>query len=134
MPLSSYKRVESDPHGRDPHSPGAKLDDGKIKLDMVLREFASALWHIGMVGTFGELKYTENGWLEVPNGIARYADAAGRHKLKRNGGEMLDPQTALFHEAHELWNHLASFELKLRELDMPQRMPDKLPVLPEPIA
>jgi hypothetical protein len=106
---------ERDPTGRDPHSPGAKLDDGKPMVSLVLGGFARALLEVARVGTFGAKKYTPNGWLEVPNGIERYTDALGRHLLSEWQGETLDPQTELLHAAHTAWNALARLERMLRD-------------------
>lgn len=93
---------------------GVKYDDGKPRAALVLGAFSNALTEIARVGTFGAQKYTENGWLRVPNGIARYEDAAMRHLLALNRGELLDAESRLPHEAHYAWNVLAALELRLR--------------------
>ena len=107
--------TEADPSGISPHTPGAKLDAGKNRLGLVLQGFANALEEVGRVGTFGANKYTDNGWMSVPNGHARYTDAAYRHLLKEAQGELLDLESGLQHAAHAAWNALARLELKLRE-------------------
>lgn len=106
---------ETDPTGRDQHSPGAKVDAGKLRAGLVLGDFARALTAVVEVGTFGANKYTAHGWIEVPNGLARYEDAKLRHMLKRNLGEERDPDSGLLHLAHEAWNVLATLDLYLRE-------------------
>lgn len=105
---------EKDPHGLDQHAPGAKLDDGKIRADTFLGAFANALDSVARVGEFGAQKYTEGGWLEVPDGIKRYGNAAMRHWLARKQGEVNDDQTGMLHLAHECWNKLAELELTIR--------------------
>jgi dATP/dGTP diphosphohydrolase, N-terminal len=105
---------EVDPSGLNQHQSGAKLDHGKPRCDLVLGSFAYALLEVAKVGTLGAVKYTDNGWLEVVGGIERYSDAGYRHKLYRQAGEELDPQTQLLHRAHEAWNTLAALELQLR--------------------
>ena len=107
--------VEKDPSGRDAHAPGAKLDAGKCRPGLVLGSFARALWAVSMVGTYGAVKYTENGWVSVPNGQARYDDAGLRHWLKEKMGEPVDPDTELDHAAHAAWNALARLDLMIRE-------------------
>jgi len=107
-------RIETDPLGRDPHQPGAKLDAGKQRPALVLGAFANALKAVVEVGTYGAAKYTPNGWLEVPDGIERYGEAKMRHQLAEMTGEVLDPDTGLRHAAHEAWNALARLELILR--------------------
>lgn len=111
---------EKAPDGLDQHEAGAKLDAGKPRLTLVLGGFARALWAVGEVGTFGAKKYTDNGWMEVQNGIERYSDAGLRHFLKLMMGEEKDSDSELDHLAHEAWNALAKLELRLREIQNAQ--------------
>jgi len=106
---------ESDPSGKSAHIAGAKLDHGKVRAALVLGAFAGALWEVAMVGTFGANKYSDNGWLKVPDGQARYDDAQMRHWLRSHMGETVDPDSDLDHLAHEAWNALAKLQLKLNE-------------------
>lgn len=108
---------EKDPHGIGQHQPGAKLDDGKNRLGLVLGEFARALKAVGQVGTFGAKKYTDGGWVSVAHGRARYTDALLRHLLDEAAGDHFDPQTGLSHAAHAAWNALARLDLMLREFE-----------------
>lgn len=105
---------ETDPHGKDPHESGAKLDAGKIRPALVLGGFSLALTEVTKVGTFGAEKYTDKGWMEVPDGEQRYSEAALRHWLKEAEGEKFDPDSGLLHAAHRAWNDLARLELMLR--------------------
>lgn len=105
--------TEHDPHGRAPNTPGAKLDAGKNRLGLVMLGFSRALEQVGRVGTFGAAKYTDNGWVHVPNGIDRYTDAMLRHILKESQ-EATDPDSQLLHAAHAAWNALARLDLMLR--------------------
>lgn len=111
--------LESDPHGKDQHETGAKLDAGKPRLGLVLGAFANALVEVGKVGTYGAQKYTDNGWLDVPNGKARYTDALLRHILAETN-ESHDSDTNLHHAAHAAWNALARLELILRKREVNQ--------------
>jgi hypothetical protein len=106
---------ERDPNGIDAHSPGAKLDAGKLRAGLVIGDFALALLAVSEVGTFGANKYSAHGWLSVEDALDRYADAELRHKLKRMAGELTDPDSGLSHRAHEVWNALAQLELELRD-------------------
>jgi hypothetical protein len=106
---------QSDPLGKDQHEKGAKLDKGKIRLGMVLGGFARALKAVGEVGTFGANKYTDNGWMEVPDGIARYTDALFRHLNAECLGEAYDSESSLLIAAHSAWNSLARLDLMIRE-------------------
>lgn len=105
--------MESDPTGRAPNDPGAKLDAGKVRPDLVLDGFSLALLEVARVATYGATKYSENGWMQVPNGVMRYRAAGDRHRLRRCT-EDLDPDTGVTHLAHEAWNRLAELELLLR--------------------
>ena len=102
---------EMDPTGRDPHSPGAKLDSGKLRPHLVLGGFANALEQVVKVGTDGAAKYSDNGWKEVEGGESRYMDALGRHLLALQKGETHDPLSGSPHLAHIAWNALAVLEL-----------------------
>jgi hypothetical protein len=99
----------------DPHAPGAKLDTGKVRPSLILNGMARALYAVSEVGTFGAIKYTDGGWVHVPNGFARYEDAQQRHALARAKGETHDPESKLLHLQHEAWNALAKLDLYLRE-------------------
>ena len=118
MTMATYKNPhEVDPHGLDQHQAGAKLDANKNRLGLVLHGFARALQEVGKVGTYGANKYTDNGWVEVPDGIERYTDAMYRHLLTEAQGERLDKDTEILHAAHACWNLLARLDLMLREGD-----------------
>jgi hypothetical protein len=110
------RAVESDPTGKDPHTPGAKLDAGKNRLGLVFTGFAYALEEVGRVGTYGSEKYSDNGWAVVPNGLSRYTDAMYRHLLAEVVGDGVDPESQLLHAAHAAWNALARLEIILCEI------------------
>lgn len=105
---------ECDPSDVDPHTPGAKLDQDKILLGLVLMDFAPALIEVGKVGTFGARKYTEHGWLTVPNGEKRYTDALFRHLFAEGAGEEYDQESELLHASQTAWNSLARLVFILR--------------------
>lgn len=109
--------AEADSYGLDQHQPGAKLDKGKVRMSLITRSMPRALTLVGQVGTFGAVKYTDGGWLEVPNGYERYTDADERHGLKIGMGELTDLDSGLLHQAHKAWNSLAALELLARELE-----------------
>lgn len=110
--IETLGAIEADPHGLDPHTPGAKLDAHKPRTGLVLLDFSHALTEVAHVGTFGATKYTDHGWLSVPNGRERYTDALFRHLL---ANEPYDPDSGLLHAAHAAWNALARLELQLRQ-------------------
>lgn len=109
------KKTEFDPHGTDPHSPGVKLDGGKVQAGLVLGGFAKALLAVAEVGTYGARKYTPDGWRTVLGGKQRYTDAMYRHLLHEASGEMRDQDTELLHAAHAAWNALARLHFILEE-------------------
>lgn len=109
-------RSEKDPHGKDPHEKGSKLDAGKIKVRLLFNDFPRALLAVADIATFGANKYTEHGWLEVPDGIDRYDDAKDRHILY-GAVDPIDKESGRLHLAHECWNALAKLELILRQME-----------------
>jgi hypothetical protein len=115
LPVWPAAAKEADPSGLDQHSPGAKVDAGKVRPSLIIEGMARALWAVSEVATFGAAKYTDGGWVLVQNGQARYADAQYRHVLKRAKGELIDDDSNLSHLAHEAWNALAKLDLALRE-------------------
>lgn len=108
-------KLEADPTGRDPHAPGAKLDAGKPLVWLCLSGFANALHAVADVTTKGAIKYTPNGWKDVPNGRDRYMEAFARHMLELGAGNLIDEDTGCHHKAQMAWNLLASLELEIRE-------------------
>lgn len=110
---SLARTLENDPLGIDQHTSGAKLDAGKYEYDMVMYSFPDALAHVDRIGKFGARKYTKGGFLEVPNGQARYFNAEMRHSMKRLRGEDIDPDSNELHLAHKAWNALAELQLFL---------------------
>ena len=109
------KPYERDPLGKDPHSPGAKLDAGKASYDYTLGYFPLALAAVNEVAEYGAKKYTPGGWVTVPDGPKRYGNAMVRHHCQRLGGEQRDKDTNLLHAACAAWNALAVLELLLKE-------------------
>ena len=107
--------MEKDPSGKSPHEAGAKLDAGKRRDGLVLLGFSRALAAVSAVGTYGANKYTDNGWMSVPNGVNRYTDAMLRHILSEASGELKDKDTDLLHAAHAAWNALARLDLMIRD-------------------
>lgn len=110
--------MESDPSGKDPHMPGAKVDAGKNRVWLCVSGFSRALEEVSKITTAGATKYTPNGWVSVENGQERYMDAFGRHLLELGKGNKFDDGpggTGGLHKAQMIWNLLASLELELRD-------------------
>lgn len=108
------KAPEKDPHGKSQHERGAKLDDGKPRMGMVLGGFSRALRAVGEVGTLGAIEYTDDGWTHVPNGEQRYTDAMLRHYFDEQDGGPIDKKSGRLHAAHCAWNALARLDLAIR--------------------
>jgi len=113
--METNMKPETDPTGKTPSDPGAKLDDGKPKCAQILRMFSRALWEVSRVGTFGAAKYSMGGWQFVEDGVNRYADAEMRHWLMQGMGHEFDSDSKLLHLSQQAWNKLAELELYLRE-------------------
>lgn len=97
------------------HDSGVKLDNRKIRPYLVLGEFSNALELVCDVGTFGADKYTDNGWVDVPDNHKRYTDAMLRHFLQEAKGELTDKESKIRHSAHIAWNALVRLEIELRD-------------------
>jgi hypothetical protein len=61
---------------------------------------------------FGAHKYAPHAWRNVPNGHARYVDAALRHLHAYASGEANDPESGLPHLAHAACSVLFALELR----------------------
>jgi hypothetical protein len=96
------------------HVPGAKDDAGKPPVDLLYSSFPRALLELARVAGDGTKKYTKDGWVHVEDGEHRYANAAGRHALKRWIDGEKDPESGHWHLAHQAWSILAVLELGLR--------------------
>jgi hypothetical protein len=115
---SGLVSTESDPLGKNPHEPGAKLDNGKVCVWRgALSYFPRAIEQVAAVSTFGARKYAWKGWESVPDGINRYSDAMGRHLVEEGIGHVHDKDSGLLVAAHTAWNALARLELMLREIN-----------------
>ena len=107
---------ETDPHGKQPHEPGAKLDHGKTAVwQGAIAYFPRAIEQVAAVSTFGAKKYAWKGWEIVPDGINRYSDAMARHLIEEGQGNTIDVDSGLLIASHTAWNALARLELMLRE-------------------
>lgn len=107
---------ESDPNGKNPHEPGAKLDSGKPPIYRgAIAYFPRAISAVAAVSAFGASKYAWKGWESVPDGFNRYTDAMVRHLVSEGKGEDLDSDSRLLHAAHTAWNALARLEILLKD-------------------
>lgn len=92
---------EKDPNGKDPHTPGAKLDAGKLDLTLPPPALVEA---VARVMQHGVEKYARNGWREVPDAGRRYYAALKRHLHAFERGEDVDPDSGLHHLDHAATN------------------------------
>ncbi len=99
----------------DQHEPEAKADKNKVRMHLITGGMARAITEVAKVGTFGANKYSDGGWVFVPDGFRRYEDAQQRHAAARHMGEDNDQESGLLHLAHEAWNALAKLDLALRK-------------------
>lgn len=70
-----------------------------------------ALASVVAVLEFGARKYAPHAWRGVPDGRARYTDAALRHLFAHMQGESDDPESGLPHLAHAVCSLLFAMEL-----------------------
>ncbi len=117
LPTEPPRLAETDPNGKHQHDRGAKVDAGKVRMHLITGGMARAITEVAKVGTFGAAKYTDGGWVDVPDGFRRYEDAQQRHAASRHMGEELDKESQLLHLSHEAWNALAKLDLYLRGIE-----------------
>jgi hypothetical protein len=72
--------------------------------------------HVVKIATYGAKKYTDGGWLSVPNGIRRYRAAAIRHRRAMEY-EDNDPESCLPHAWHVEWNLWAVYTLEQKQAE-----------------
>lgn len=117
-------KVELDPNGLAPQSPGAKLDAGKAPvLRGFLQYFPRATMAVAGLSLYGANKYSWAGWRSVSDGIGRYGDAVGRHLVKESIEGLLDQEVLndpkypaeILHATAVAWNALARLELIIEE-------------------
>lgn len=113
---TSFGGAGIDPKGIPAHEPGAKLDAGKIEMDLIIQGFPYALLEIGKVATYGHGKYSRHGWRSVPEAESRYLGAMLRHLLAHHSGEAMDAESGLAHLAQVAWNAMAILELSKKGL------------------
>jgi hypothetical protein len=99
------------------HEPGAKLDQDKPEMELVINGFPRAVEAIGNLATFGKNKYSREGFLHVDNAINRYTSAMIRHMVAKAKGELIDPETGLTHASAVAWNAMAIVEIELRQAE-----------------
>lgn len=93
---------------------GVKLDTGKPRMDLVLREVPHVLSGLAMGLGHGAEKYGVGNWLEVADGKHRYTAALLRHLTDYYSGELNDPESGLSHLSHALVNVAFLYELEVR--------------------
>ena len=76
---------------------GIKHDGGKLHYSLLP---FPALKKVAQVLEFGAKKYAPDNWKKVPNAKPRYFDAAMRHLIAHQSGELLDPESGLSHLSH----------------------------------
>jgi hypothetical protein len=94
---------------------GKKFDIGKLRWDLLDLNLLN-----GAVGalTMGATKYSDKGYLTVPNRESRYKSAFMRHYTKfiKNSQEK-DNESGLFHLDHAICNLIILREFLQEELD-----------------
>lgn len=123
------------------HESGAKLDAGKVDMSL-LGFLPRALTEVARVMSYGQVKYTRGGFLDVPDGVERYSAAMLRHYFaaKEQGPFDEDPwydtpdglafKGKILHDAQVAVNALFRLELMLRE----NSFSDATPQTSEPLA
>lgn len=90
----------------------AKRDEGKLKWRLLPW---SALSWVVKVLVFGARKYNKDSWKAVPDALERYREAAFRHAIAYEMGEIFDEESGLPHTAHLACNALFMIFLEEQE-------------------
>ena len=94
---------------------GKKFDDNKPPVGLIFESFPRALIEVAKVAGFGTKRYGRGNCFLVEDAKNRYNDAKARHAISQFIDGDLDPDSGLYHLAHEVWNGLFLLETKLRE-------------------
>lgn len=93
---------------------GIKKDDGKPRYDLIDSE---ALDEMAKVLTFGAKKYEANNWRKGIS-YSRIAAAILRHTFALLRGQILDPESGLYHSAHVQCNAMFLTWMIIHRKDM----------------
>lgn len=89
---------------------GLRYNSGKIKFNLIPREWKEALAHLLTVGSW---KYNDRNWEKGLEWDATLA-CLERHLNKWLGGEWYDPETGSHHLVQVAWNALVLFTMQVR--------------------
>lgn len=81
-----------------------KLDSGKPRIGLVLREVPYAIEKLGTVLGFGAEKYSVGNWRGLEDINGRFLDSMMRHLVAYHKGEKVDPESGESHLAHAFFN------------------------------
>lgn len=90
-----------------------KADAGKLQARLLFEGMPRSLKMAIAVLTYGAQKYEAHSWKNVSK--ERYEDAKFRHMIDGEL-EFADPESGLWHRAHELVNLMFTMELELEKL------------------
>lgn len=77
-----------------------KADGGKPCPSLLEKDCVLALEAVQATLDYGAQKYEARSWKGVD--MQRYDDAARRHRIARDRGEIFDKESGLMHKAHEI--------------------------------
>lgn len=94
---------------------GFKLDAGKPRIGLVLREVPHAIEKLGTVLGFGAEKYSIGNWKNLEDIEGRFLDSMMRHLTAYHKGEKVDPESGESHLAHAFFNLAILLEQEQRQ-------------------
>lgn len=92
-----------------------KLDEGKPRVGLVLREVPHAIEKLGTVLGFGAEKYSVGNWKKLEDIEGRFLDSLMRHLVSYHKGQKVDPESGESHLAHAFFNIAILLEQELRD-------------------
>lgn len=95
--------------------PDQKKDEGKPAVGQMKSDFPRALLMLAKLTSYGIKEGKPAGeWKNIPNALARFENAHGRHDLEMHLRER-DKESMFLHAAHRAWDAMAVLELILIE-------------------
>lgn len=89
-----------------------KADAGKSQPTLLEKDCVHALEAIQATLDYGAQKYAARSWQDVDG--SRYDDAARRHRIAHDRGELRDSESGLLHQAHQVICEIFQLEKNIR--------------------
>lgn len=99
-----------------------KADGGKSRPTLLEKDMVNALAAVQATLDYGAQKYEAHSWQNVLG--ERYDDAARRHRIAMDRGNLRDTESGLLHFAHQIICELFQLEMFIRHMQKTDPMFD----------